>query len=158
MQSSVLKKPTFERGKVKASVITATENSLVEQSSLQEGATFPCVFSPTIKGVDLVGWVEAEKTKVNQALAKHGAVLFRGFDVASAEYFHRVAALLGEKPLTFEENIFPRREKDRNSQRAGTVYPNLLKLRWHNENSFDEARWTKKIMFYSHVPALEGGQ
>lgn len=158
MQSSVLKKPTFERGKIKASVINAAENSLVAQSRLQEGSSFPCVFSPTLHGVDLVAWVEAEKTEVEQALSKYGAVLFRGFDVTSAEYFQRVATVLGEKPLTFEENIFPRREKDKNSQRAGTVFPNQLKLRWHNENSFDEARWTKKIMFYSHVPAQEGGQ
>lgn len=150
-------KPTFRRPAGGASVLPAAAD-LVRQSFLADARALPAVWTPATAGVDLLEWVRLQSPRLREDIEAFGGVLLRGFDVSGREEFHQVAALLGDAPLTFAANVFPRTEADRESLRAGSTYPPQLKLTWHNENSFDECRWTRKIMFYAHRPAVQGGE
>jgi alpha-ketoglutarate-dependent taurine dioxygenase len=145
-------------GKKSQSPVEVSQNGLVEQTSLFDGEKFPLVFRPIVPGVDLLQWAEANRDLIERSTLSCGALLFRGFNVPSPEYFQNFAKIVGEAPVHYEANIYPRRDEDKGSVRAGTTYRPELKLRWHNEDSFDAFLWPKKIMFHSHVEALEGGE
>jgi alpha-ketoglutarate-dependent taurine dioxygenase len=149
--------PDFRRAAAGASVPLAA-GDLVRQSSLPGGGTLPSVWTPNVAGVDLTEWVRLQGGRLQQDIETCGGVLLRGFEIGGVDEFHRVAQLLGDAPLAFASNVFPRTDADRESLRAGSIYPPQLKLTWHNENSFDECRWTRKIMFYAHHPAAHGGE
>ena len=138
--------------------VEVSQNCLVEQTFLGENKRFPLVLKPAMAGVDLLEWAEANRELIERLSLSYGALLFRGFDVSSPEYFRSFSRIVGEAPLTYEENIYPRREIDDDSVRAGTTYRPELKLKWHNEDSFDAFLWPRKIMFHSHVEAIEGGE
>jgi len=150
-------KPVFRRPAA-ATPLSLSDGHLVRRRFLNESESLPVIFTPTAPGVDLVEWVRLNAEAIQQDILKFGGVLFRGFENGTVEEFHRVAHILGEPPVTFAANVFPRTAADKESLRAGSIYPPQLKLAWHNENSFDECRWTRKIMFYAHRPAPQGGE
>lgn len=146
------------RGKRSLNSVEVSQNELVEYAFLTEDKHFPLVIRPAMPGVDLLSWASANRELIERAVLKYGGLLFRDFDAASPEYFHDFAKIVGQPPFNFEANIYPRRETDEGSLRAGTTYRPELKLRWHNEDSFDAFFWPRKIMFYSYVEAMEGGE
>jgi alpha-ketoglutarate-dependent taurine dioxygenase len=141
----------------KAQNVEITTSGLVEQTFLFAGKQLPLVFKPNMAGVDLVTWAEANRELIENAILKHGALLFRGFDIPSPQYFQRFAATIGEAPVTFAANIYPLRDEDRDSGRAALIRPEL-RLKWHIDDTYDGFGGPMKIMFYSHVEAAEGGE
>src|ERR1700694_578328 len=137
--------------------VEISEKGLVEQTFLDETKKIPLVYRPTMPGVDLLQWAEANRESIEHSVLSHGAVLFRGFDAPSPQDFQRFAGIVGETPVTYAANIYPLREEDKESGRAALIRPEL-KLKWHIDDSFDGFGGPRKIMFHSHLEAAEGGE
>ncbi|MGI5499255.1 TauD/TfdA family dioxygenase [Lentzea sp. CA-135723] len=117
--------------------------------------SLPHVLTPAETGDDLFDWITRNGAEVDEGLARAGAVLFRGFDIATPDRFEPVAELIcGELVADNGEHnpVF-----DGSSVQTPVFYPPDKHLLWHNENSFN-AEWPLRIVFCCGQPAETGGE
>jgi alpha-ketoglutarate-dependent taurine dioxygenase len=115
----------------------------------------PAVLSPTTSGVDLAGWAAGHRDQIGELLARYGAVLFRGFEISSAEGFSAAAAAVAGQ-LYGDYGDLPR-EQDADKVFSSTPYPNNLPIHFHNESSH-MAKWPMRIFFHCVIAAETGGE
>ena len=130
----------------KRKVVRVSGEELVAASYLRPERPFPLVMRPTLNGVDLPVWVETNHASIENALSKHGAILFRGFNVRSSPEFERVITAVSEEALEYHERSSPR------SQICGRIYtstdyPPDKRIFLHNEQSYN-LTFPMKISFY----------
>ncbi len=140
---------------IKPKPVVLQNERLVQITTLPGGETLPLVIQPESIKVDLVNWARGQKQFLEDALLKHGGILFRGFDVSSSLEFEQFAATIC--PDLFSENGEHPREEVSGNVYTPVFYPPEKKLLWHNENSFN-ASWPMKIWFFCGKPADEGGE
>ena len=128
---------------------------LVETGELEPGRELPLVIRPAAHDVDIAAWARDHLDRIDGQLARHGAILFRGFGVDTVDAFQELASCLcGE---LFHDNGEHDRESVAGDVATPTFYPPEKKLLWHNENSFNH-RWPGRILFCCQRPASEGGE
>jgi alpha-ketoglutarate-dependent taurine dioxygenase len=92
---------------------------------------------------------------VDAALASRGAVLFRGFAVATADDFERFARAITPVLVDYKFGSTPR-SRIQGQVYTSTEYPAHQRIPMHNEQSYT-TEWPLKIWFYCLRPATEGG-
>lgn len=107
-------------------------------------------------GVQLCAWAQANKKEIREILHVHGAVLFRGFGVASAEEFRAIAAVFCEKFGNYLGGNSPRTQVSSHVF-TSTEYPKEERISMHNEASYLK-KMPGNILFCCIKPAAEGGQ
>jgi alpha-ketoglutarate-dependent taurine dioxygenase len=127
----------------------------VRTSALEPVQTLPLVIEPVSDDVDLAEWTTTNKEIVEQYLLKHGAILFRGFAVDSANEFERVASAFC--PELFGEYGDLPREEQGGKIYGSTPYPADETILFHNESSHMH-RWPMLICFYCVTAAKSGGE
>jgi alpha-ketoglutarate-dependent taurine dioxygenase len=141
---------------VRRQPVNLSQAALVRAGSLAGAAgPFPLVLSPGVEGVNLARWAEANREHVEQELLRHGALLFRGFDVAGVERFEEFARALCPELLDYRERAAPRVEVGRNVY-TSTEYPAEHPIPLHHEMSYSH-NWPTKIWFYCVQPPRERG-
>jgi alpha-ketoglutarate-dependent taurine dioxygenase len=105
---------------------------------------------------DLDQWVPERRAWIDDGLARHGAVLFRGFQVDSPAAFRQIAARLCDHLLDYSYRSTPRSQVDQKVYTA-TEYRESSSIPLHNENSFHR-EWPLRLLFYCQQPAPEGGE
>jgi amino acid adenylation domain-containing protein len=119
-----------------------------------EGGTLPLIVRPAVDDVDLAAWARAERGQIEAWLARHGALLLRGFSLRSVADFEQVAqAVCGE--LFGEYGDLPR-EKSGKHVYGSTPYPADQAILFHNESSH-LPRWPLKQWFFCVQASTEGG-
>ena len=136
--------------------VKAAPESLVSISLPAEGRTLPVTIEPATRGVDLVGWVAMARDQVRSLLARHGGILFRGFDLNSGAEFQRFIQSVSESPLPYVERSSPRTHVKDNIY-TSTEYPPEHSIFMHCENSYQKM-WPLKIFFYCDVQPDQGGE
>ena len=116
----------------------------------------PVVARPALAGVDLAAWARGQRARVDEALHRHGAVLFRGFDVVTPEAMDAVIQALDGEALKYEERSSPR------SQVSGHIYtstdhPPAERIYPHNEQSYN-LTFPLRLYFSCVTPAQAGGE
>jgi alpha-ketoglutarate-dependent taurine dioxygenase len=142
------------RGQRRAIVLDQLD--LVESGYLADrpDAT-PAVLRPTRPDVDLPAWAASNTELIESLLAKHGAVLFRGFAIDSPTAFSgAAAAIVGQ--LFGDYGDLPR-EQDAEKVFSSTPYPADLPIHFHNESSH-MAQWPMRIFFHCVTAAETGGE
>lgn len=140
---------------VQPRAVVLPQGELVASELLSLQHTLPLVMRAVSSQLDLQSWAKTNVQYIKTALLKHGAVLFRGFDVATASDFERFArTVCGD--LISENGEHPRASVSGNVY-TPIFYPADKKVLWHNENSFNQ-RWPLHILFCCSRPALEGGE
>jgi len=133
-----------------------TEAALVKTSYLaNDGEHFPLVIEPNVENLNPVSWAQHHRAFIETELLKHGAILFRNFDVNSATCFEDLARALDPELLDYFERAAPRREVGRNIY-TSTEYPADQVIPLHHEMSYSH-NWPTKIWFYCAQPAQSGG-
>jgi alpha-ketoglutarate-dependent taurine dioxygenase len=141
---------------VRRKAIDLSQQSLVRTGTLGDGTeTFPLVISPEVERVNLAAWAESSREFIEAQLLKHGAILFRGFDVETTAQFEDVARAVCTELLDYRERSSPRSEVSRGVY-TSTDYPADQSIHFHNEQSYTQS-WPMKLWFYCVMPALEGG-
>jgi alpha-ketoglutarate-dependent taurine dioxygenase len=146
----------FNRFKqVKPRSFSIREPELVRSRRMIEGEPLPLVVEPAISELDPIDWAKGNRAQIEADLLRHGAILFRGFNLASVADFEAFAKTIC--PTLYAENgELPR------SSLGGMIYtpveyPPDRPILWHNENTF-HPRWPGKIMFFCIKPADSGGE
>lgn len=137
------------------SVAPVPQLDSVRISFLAEEERLPLLFEPAAGEVDLEHWISSHAKFIETQLERFGAVLFRGFDIASADELARLIEALAGTPLGYHERSSPRTEVGRNVY-TSTDYPARKTINLHNENSYQD-NWPLKIFFLCTTPALSGG-
>jgi alpha-ketoglutarate-dependent taurine dioxygenase len=104
---------------------------------------------------DLVEAIRRDRPRLRLALVKHGALLFRGFDVGGVDGFDDVVRVLSGAPLTYSERSTPR-SRIKGNVYTSTDYPPREEIFAHNENSY-QAVWPLVLYFYCVRPPLTQG-
>lgn len=118
----------------------------------------PLVVSPqedrTLEGLKRLS--ETASDEIVSHMQSVGAILFRGFDVQSAEQFQSFAAGLTEKFLDYRRGTSPRKKV------AGQVYtsteaPPRIPIALHCELAYVN-HYPDRILFYCHTAPTERGE
>jgi non-ribosomal peptide synthetase component F/alpha-ketoglutarate-dependent taurine dioxygenase len=127
----------------------------VKTSQLDPSFTLPLLVEPEREDVDLAEWAGANREFVHTNLLRHGALLFRGFDVPSVPVFEKFAESLC--PTLYGEYGDLPREELGGKVYGSTPYPNDKTILFHNESSHMH-RWPMLIWFYCVKAATSGGE
>jgi alpha-ketoglutarate-dependent taurine dioxygenase len=132
-----------------------TQGALVREGELTPGRSFPVLLEPAAADIDLAEWVRGNRELLRDLLARHGAVLLRGFGVRSEQEFEQVAS--GLCPELFGEYEDLPQAKSAAKVYGSTPYPADKTILFHNESSHMH-RWPLKQFFCCLTPALARGE
>jgi alpha-ketoglutarate-dependent taurine dioxygenase len=111
---------------------------------------------PAESNIRLAHWTGDCKKRIDAALHRHGAILFRGFEIASDLEFSKVIESNSSGWAKYREPATPRTEVRENIF-TSTEYPPENEIPLHNENSHCTT-WPLKLYFYCVTAPVSGGQ
>ncbi|MDH0897561.1 MULTISPECIES: non-ribosomal peptide synthetase [unclassified Pseudomonas] len=126
----------------------------IRESLLVPGQDFPLLLEPTDPGLDIVRWVEGNRRYLEDKLARHAGILFRGFAVGDIHVFEAFSEAL-QPGLYGNYGDLPKKEGGKNTYRS-TPYPEQKMILFHNESAHQD-RWPRKQLFYCEQPSPVGG-
>jgi alpha-ketoglutarate-dependent taurine dioxygenase len=138
--------------------VRLTQEELVKMSLLPEldGQELPLVVEPNIENLNLSTWAASHRDLIEEKLLRHGAILFRGFDVPGPEAFQQVARAICPALLDYTERAAPRHEVSQNVY-TSTEFPADQHIPLHHEMSYSH-NWPTTLLFFCDLPAGEGGR
>lgn len=119
------------------------------------GCEFPVIVQPRARR-DLLSFAEEWAEALEGAVAEHGAVLLRGFDIPGDTALSQLFERLWSAPSAYIYRSTPRSAVARGVYTA-TEYPANREIPLHNENSY-QRDWPMRLGFHCVVPAETGGQ
>jgi len=144
----------FTRGKRRA--MRVSQEDLVTWRPMEEGRDALWIVEPSAGGVDLESWAASNRERIESELLAHGALLFRGFGVASAAAFRSLAQTVTPDLLDYTERAAPRLSVDAGVY-TSTEFPADQRIPMHHEMSYSH-NWPTKIWFYCDQPPESGGR
>ena len=143
-------------GGVRRSSIRLSEEDLIRTEPLRQDGPLPLLATPTVSGIDLVGWAQRHRETLRSRLVENGAILFRGFQLSGAEGFEEFIRVIGGPLLDYKYGSTPRSHVSGGIY-TSTEYPAHQEIPLHNEMSYSRD-WPLKIWFLCVVPASQGGE
>src|SRR5919106_6965334 len=132
-------------------------------TSLFNQASLPLVIEPDTGEASspdvesLIPLYTDNKDYFESKLLEHGALLFRGFSVGSAEALEQFARSVSQADLlNYVDGTSPR-TKVNASVYTSTEYPAPYFISLHNELSYTH-RWPSRIFFCCVTPPQQGGE
>jgi alpha-ketoglutarate-dependent taurine dioxygenase len=129
---------------------------LVRGGSLGPDYSLPLVIGPTDATVGLIQWAHDNRALLDSTLLRKGAILFRGFDLRTAEEFERLIEAVSGTLLDYSYKSTPRTQVSGHIY-TSTEYPAHQSIPLHNENSYSR-HWPAKLWFFSMRVAAQGGE
>jgi alpha-ketoglutarate-dependent taurine dioxygenase len=115
---------------------------------------FPVMITPAVDNVDLAAWCESHKEELGAHYDKHGAILFRGFDLDSAADFEAVASAIAGDLFAEYGDLPP--ESAGEKVYGSTPYPPDKMIMFHNESSHLPS-WPLRQFFFCVIPSTDRG-
>jgi alpha-ketoglutarate-dependent taurine dioxygenase len=143
----------FRRGERK--VLRFSQEELVATSYLNHGLQLPLVMRPNAYKLDLPIWAGDNRAYIEGKLGKHGAILFRDFDLESVPGFERFIRAVSGEALEYNERSSPR-SLISGQIYTSTDYPADKQIFLHNEQSYN-LLFPMNILFYCGKASREGG-
>lgn len=135
--------------------VTLDDFNPVQTSFTEYSDSFLMVYNATTPGIKLSNYLTANRQAVNDNLHKYAALLFRGFDVGSAEAFEQCVAAASDEAMEYKFRASPRSTIAGNVY-TSTDYPADQTIFPHNEHSYSPI-FPRHIYLYCHIPAAVGG-
>ncbi len=126
----------------------------VRFAPLREGHDFPLLARPEGGDLDVIEWAARNRPLLEDKLATHACILFRGFGLEGIEAFERFAEAV-QPGLYGRYGDLPKKEGGKNTYRS-TPYPEQKMILFHNESAHQD-RWPRKQMFFCEQPSPKGG-
>jgi len=119
-------------------------------------STLPLLVEKAMPAADAPAWLQAHRHWVDDKLAEHGALLFRGFELTTVEAFQAFSrAISSQFPELLEESS-PRHTIGGNVK-TSTDYPAEYPIQFHNEYSYSQV-WPMRLYFCCLKAPATGGQ
>jgi alpha-ketoglutarate-dependent taurine dioxygenase len=144
----------FGNSKFRAAI--SSKQGEVRTEFLQPAQTLPLVFRSIKPGQSLVAWARDNRNLIDSQLSKHGAILFRNFQVGAAREFEQFIAATSAQLLAYHERSSPRSQVSGNIY-TSTDYPPTQSIFLHNENSYQQS-WPMRIFFFCSIAPQRGGE
>ncbi len=135
--------------------VRLSTETIIKASYLNE-ESFPLVVEPGVEHVNLVTWAAGHREFIEAQLLKHGALLFRNFNIDATSQFEQFTRTLSADLLNYKERAAPRTEVSRQIY-TSTEYPAGQHIPLHHEMSYSH-NWPTKLWFYCVQPAQQGGR
>ncbi|MFT5164775.1 MAG: alpha-ketoglutarate-dependent taurine dioxygenase, partial [Alteromonadaceae bacterium] len=129
--------------------------SVVDISFFSPTQALPVIITPRDQSTDLIQWSEKNKPFIKANKEKYGAVLFRGFDIKSAEQFEQAIEATSSQSIEYHERTSPRDTVEGNVY-TSTSHPKESEIFLHTEQSFN-LNFPLHIYFNCHVASPTGG-
>ncbi len=161
-QQRILDKRRREQSKLKKlktitpKPVSQSARELIKTGYLSTERSMPLVIQPADDNVDFYDWVRHNQVFIRTSLLKYGALLFRGFDLATQAAFERFLPSISARLMTYMEGATPRTELGQ-SVYTSTEYPADQSIAFHNELTY-VITWPKLIWFHCIQPADRGGE
>src|SRR5262245_48315704 len=139
----------------KRSPLRLSAEELVKKRLFDSVSRLPLIIEPATN-VNLTSWSNNNLDLIEADLAKHGAILFRGFDINSAEKLEEFIVTVSGAALKYNERSSPRSQVS-NSIYTSTDYPANASIFPHNEQSYNLI-FIQKIFFCCTLCAEQGGE
>jgi len=139
---------------IKPKAVRFSQESLVRISAAPE-EQFPLVWKPATEDLNLPNWARSNREWLEEKLAKHGALLLRGFEVNSASQFADFVRAISDELIEYGERSSPRTSIG-NGVYSSTDHPPDQPIVLHNEQSYT-LNWPMKICFYCVQAASQHG-
>jgi len=136
--------------------VNVSPETLVATELLRADQTLPLVIRPAAGKLDTVAWAESNRGFVETHLLKHGALLFRDFNLNTVSEFERFIEALSGELLEYRERSSPRSQVSGHVY-TSTDYPANQSIFLHNENSYQRT-FPLKLFFYCFVTPQQGGE
>ncbi len=136
--------------------IPASAGELVTTAYLSSGCRLPLVITPATAGVELTNWAARNREFLESRLLEEGGILFRNFDLRTAEEFEGLIETVSGKLLDYSYRSTPRTLVSGRIY-TSTEYPAHQSIPLHNEHSYSR-RWPMKLWFFSMQVADGGGE
>lgn len=125
-----------------------------------DGEPFPLVLECRTPGVsldDAVGWIGEHRARLGAQAGRHGAILFRGFPVRTAEDFDRFVAAFGLEDFAYEDSLSNAVRVNR-TPRVFTANeaPPSVAIYLHHEMA-QTPIYPARLFFFCEKAAEEGG-
>lgn len=143
-------------GSVKPKAISISSESLVKTAFFNPEEKPPLVIEPMVDGVSSISWVRNHRQHLEAQLLKHGALLFRNFNLSGVDEFEQFIKAITEDLLEYSYQSTPRNVVSGNIY-TSTEYPAAHTIPLHNEMAYAHI-WPMKIWFYCVTPAEQGGE
>ncbi|KZN45931.1 TauD/TfdA family dioxygenase [Pseudoalteromonas luteoviolacea] len=131
-----------------------TSNAVIE-SFISPEQQLPIVLTARESTLDLIRFAKDNKAYINALKCQYGAVLFRGFNINSAQQFADVIESTSDTALAYTERSSPRDTVSGNIY-TSTSQPKESEIFLHTEQSFN-LTFPLNIYFNCHVEPSEGG-
>ncbi len=131
---------------------------MIAAKLLDETKSLPLVVEPTEdRSLSfLLDWLNNNRATFDEWLLKHGALLFRGFEIETPEEFRSVARTIEPQLVGYVEGDSPR-ERVSESIYTSTQYPQEYEIALHNELSYAH-KWPRKVFFFCVTPPQQKGE
>jgi len=123
---------------------------------VRESGTFPLLLEPAVDGLRLVDWATTSREQIEQKLLRHGAILFRGFEVKTVAEFEEFMKSVAGDLLDYSYRSTPRTQVSGRIY-TSTEYPAHQTIPLHNEMSYTR-RWPMMLGFFCVEAAEHGGE
>jgi alpha-ketoglutarate-dependent taurine dioxygenase len=143
--------PVFKRKSLKISA-----QDLIVTEYVNQEKNFPLVIKSSVIKVDLAVWASTNRDFINTQLLKHGAILFRGFNVDAVAEFEQVIKAICFEAMEYRYRASPRTQVSDRIY-TSTDYPADQSIFPHNEHAYSPT-FPLKIFFFCLTPAQEGGE
>lgn len=136
--------------------ISVSQEKLISTELIQPGQLLPCAIAPAVDGINLVTWTTSNREWIETQLLKHGALLFRKFNVNGADEFEQFIKAISGELIEYSYRSTPRRQVSGNIY-TSTEYPPAQSIPLHNEMAYS-LNWPMKIWFFCVKAAEQGGE
>jgi alpha-ketoglutarate-dependent taurine dioxygenase len=136
--------------------ISMSPETLVKAATLQPDSLLPLVVEPAVNSLNLIDWARGNREFIERELLKHGAILFRNFNLRTVADFESFTAAISGELILYRERSSPRHEVGERVY-TSTDYPEDQKIFPHNEHSYSRTL-PLKLFFFCRTPAPQGGQ
>lgn len=126
----------------------------IRESLMAAPQPFPLLLEPNEPQLDLIEWINHNRPLIEEKLARHAGILFRGFELDGIQGFEAFAEAI-QPGLYGQYGDLPKKEGGKKTYRS-TPYPERKMILFHNESSHQD-RWPRKQMFYCEQAAPIGG-
>jgi NRPS condensation-like uncharacterized protein/alpha-ketoglutarate-dependent taurine dioxygenase len=141
---------------VKPKAINIQKGNLVKTGHLASGETLPLVVEPAGDALNLAVWAKGNLEFIETELLKHGALLFRGFDVSTLNRFEQFVTTISPQLFEYRERSSPRTSVGKQIY-TSTDHPADQWIQMHSEHTYSH-QWPLKIWFGCFQPAEHGGE
>jgi alpha-ketoglutarate-dependent taurine dioxygenase len=151
-----MKSETLPIKKAQRKAIIASGQGLIKTEYIDKQTNFPLVIKPNVKGINLINWSQQNREFIETELLKHGAILFRNFDIKTADEFESLIAAICHEALEYRYRASPRTQVSGNIY-TSTDYPAEQSIFPHNEHAYSPT-FPLKIFFFCLTPPQQGGE